>query len=252
MDRPNLTVLTGCLIQRITFDRSRATGVEIWYDGQLRRIQATGEVVLALGAINTPKVLRQSGIGDEAELGSALGIAVVQHLPGVAQNYQDHVAFDCVCECQDMEPARGNGSEVVVFGKTQSGLTSPDVFTWQMEMPVTTAEVGARYSLPAAGWTLRGAISHPKSRGRLRLIGPDPADPIRIRIESNTLGDPADLQTAIKLVELTPEIGHSAHLGQHVGREALPGNLSGDELELCARRGHDLQPLNRHSEDGPR
>jgi choline dehydrogenase len=59
----------------------------------------------------------QSGIGDKAELGRT-GIAVVQHLPGVGQNYQDHVAFDCVWECQDMEPPRGNGSEVVVFGKT--------------------------------------------------------------------------------------------------------------------------------------
>jgi choline dehydrogenase len=56
MERPNLTVLTGCLLRRITFNRSRATGVEIWYDGQLRRIGATGEVVLSLGAINTEGV----------------------------------------------------------------------------------------------------------------------------------------------------------------------------------------------------
>jgi choline dehydrogenase len=112
-------------------------------------------------------------------------------------------------------------------------LTSPDVFIWQLEIPVTTPEGGARYSLPAAGWTLHGAISHPKSRGRLRLTGPDPAD--RIRIESNTLSDPADLQTAVKLVELTREIGNSAPLGQYVRRQALPGKLSGDDLENLVR-----------------
>jgi choline dehydrogenase len=232
MDRSNLTVLTGCLMRRVTFDGSRATGVEVNYDGQARRIEATGEVVLSLGAINTPKVLMQSGIGDETELRAA-GIPVVQNLSGVGQNYQDHVAFDCVWECEDLQPARNNGSEVVVFGQTQPGLTSPDVFIWQMELPVTTAEVAARYNLPANGWTLRGAISHPKSRGRLRLTGPDPQDPILI--ESNTLGDPADLETAIKLVELTRDIGNSAPLRQYVSREALPGKLSGDDLEAFVR-----------------
>ena len=232
MDRPNLTVLAHCLVQRITFDRSRATGVEIWHDGQVHKIEANSEVVLSLGAINTPKVLMQSGIGDEVELRGA-GIPVVQRLSGVGQNYQDHVAFDCVWECEDLLPPRGNGSEVVVFGKTQPELHSPDVFIWQMEMPVTTAEVAARFRVPTVGWTLRGAISHPKSRGRLRLTGPDSQDPIRI--ESNTFDDAADLKTAIKLVELIREIGNSAPLREFAGREALPGKLSGDELESFVR-----------------
>jgi choline dehydrogenase len=231
MDRPNLTVLTRCMVRRITLDGSRVTGVEVWYDGRIRLIEANNEVVLSLGAINTPKVLMQSGIGDQEELRSA-GIPVKQHLSGVGQNYQDHPAFDCVWECEDLLPPRGNGSEVVVFGKTQPSLPSPDVFIWQMEMPVTTAEVGARFDVPAVGWTLRGAISHPKSRGRLRLTGPYPEDPIRI--EPNAVGDPADLETAIKLVELIREIGNSAPLRQF-GREALPGKLSGDELESFVR-----------------
>lgn len=232
MDRPNLTVLTQCLAQRITFDRNRATGVEIWYDGQVRRIEANREVVLSLGAIHTPKVLMQSGIGDEAGLRTA-GFPVVQHLSGVGENYQDHVAFDCVWECQDLLPPRNNMSEVVVFGKTMPGLRSSDTFIWQIEVPYTTPEVAARFGVPTAGWSMHAAISHPKSRGRLRLTGPDPQDPIRI--ESNTLGDPADRETAVRLVELCREIGNSAPLRDFVEREALPGRLSDDDLESFVR-----------------
>src|SRR5262249_30143327 len=66
MDRPNLTVLPHALITRLTFEDKRATGVQISYDGSVRRIRAGREVILSLGAIHTPKVLMQSGIGDEA------------------------------------------------------------------------------------------------------------------------------------------------------------------------------------------
>ena len=95
MDRPNLTVLTRALVTRLTFEGGRATGVEIAYDGKVHRIGARREVVLSLGAINTPKVPMQSGIGDQAEL-RRLGIPVLQHLPGVGQDLQDHVGFQCV------------------------------------------------------------------------------------------------------------------------------------------------------------
>ena len=97
MDRPNLTVLTHALVTRLTFEGKRATGVEISYNGSTYRIRAGLEIVLSLGAIHTPKVLMQSGIGDQAEL-RRFGIPVVQHLPGVGQNFQDHSAIGCVWE----------------------------------------------------------------------------------------------------------------------------------------------------------
>jgi choline dehydrogenase len=81
MDRPNLTVLTHALVTRITFEGKRATGVECIYSGKTHRISAGREVVLSLGAMHTPKVLMQSGIGDEVEL-QRHGIPLVQHLPG--------------------------------------------------------------------------------------------------------------------------------------------------------------------------
>jgi choline dehydrogenase len=80
MDRPNLTVLTNALVTRVTFEGERATGVEVAYDGKVQRIGAGLEVVLSLGAIHTPKVLMQSGIGDRSEL-RRFGIPVIQHSP---------------------------------------------------------------------------------------------------------------------------------------------------------------------------
>src|SRR5438132_1448106 len=66
-------VLTPALVTRVIFQGKRATGVEIAYDSKTRRISAGLEVVLSLGAIHTPKVLMQSGVGDQVEL-QRLGI----------------------------------------------------------------------------------------------------------------------------------------------------------------------------------
>ena len=66
--QPNLTVLTGALTTRILFEGSRATGIEFEYKGQLRQAKARLEIVLSQGAIQTPKLLMQSGIGDQEEL----------------------------------------------------------------------------------------------------------------------------------------------------------------------------------------
>jgi choline dehydrogenase-like flavoprotein len=164
MDRPNLTVLTHALVTRVTFEDRRASGVEMSYDGKTQRVGAGLEVVLSLGAIQTPKVLMQSGIGDQAEL-RRLGIPVVQHLPGVGQNFQDHVAFDCVWEYREALPPRNTMCEATFFWKGDAGLDSPDVQACQAEVPKSSAENAARFTLPAAGWTLFGGVLRPNSRG---------------------------------------------------------------------------------------
>jgi choline dehydrogenase len=78
MDRPNPTVLTFAQVTRLIFNGKRVTGVEFTYQGTVHRIGASLEVVLSLGAINTPKVLMQSGVGDQAEL-HRFGIPLVEH-----------------------------------------------------------------------------------------------------------------------------------------------------------------------------
>jgi choline dehydrogenase len=101
------------------------------------------------------------------------------------------------------------------------------------EVPFASAENAVRFGLPSAGWTVAAGISRPKSRGRLRLTGPNPHDPIEV--DANTFGDPADVKTAMACVELCREIGNSAALGPFVSREVMPGNLKGHDLEDFVR-----------------
>ncbi|MFE0357142.1 choline dehydrogenase [Streptomyces nigra] len=90
MARPNLTVRTRALVTRVLFEGGRAVGVEYRRGpGGLRQVRA-GEVILCGGAINSPQLLQLSGVGDADGL-RALGIDVVQHLPGVGENLQDHL-----------------------------------------------------------------------------------------------------------------------------------------------------------------
>jgi choline dehydrogenase len=234
MDRPNLTVLTHALVTKLTFEGNRATGVEIAFDGNIHRITAGLEVVLSLGAMQTPKVLMLSGIGDEAEL-QRLGIPVVQHLPGVGQNFQDHFGIGCVWEYQEPLPIHNNGGEALFFWKSNPGLDTPDLQTCQGQYPICSAETGAKFNPPAGSWTLYGGVVRPKSRGRIRLTGPDPDDPIEI--EANTLSHTDELKAAVSCVELCREIGNSAALRPFTKREVMPGNLRGAALEDFIRDG---------------
>ena len=121
MDRPNLTVLCHSLVTRVIFEGKRATGVEVLSEGRTQRIGVGLEVVLSLGAIHTPKVLMQSGIGDEVEL-QRHGIPLVQHLPGVGQNLQDHFFVGCIWEYpQSLAPGHRT-AESTVFWKSDPRL----------------------------------------------------------------------------------------------------------------------------------
>jgi choline dehydrogenase len=232
MDRPNLTVLTHALVTRLTFERKRATGAEISYNGSTYRIHADLETVLSLGAIHTPKVLMQPGIGDQGDL-QRFGIPVVQHLPGVGQNFQDHTRFGCVWEYSEALPPRNNLGEATFFWKSQTGIASPDLQACQVEVPLASLENAATFGLLDSGWTLAGSVVRPKSRGRITLTGPNPLDPVQI--DANFLSDPDDLKAAITCVELCREIGNSAPLRPFTKREVMPGKLKGAALENFVR-----------------
>jgi choline dehydrogenase len=232
LESDNLTVLTHALVARLTFDGRRAAGVEILLEGKMHRIRATSEVIVSLGAVNTPKLLMQSGIGDEAEL-TRCGIPVVQHLPGVGQNFQDHVGFDCVWEAPDILSPRNNFAEAMVFWKSNPEVDSPDLQIVQGEFFKSTPENIARFQAPSNGWILFGGLERPKSRGSIRITGPNPNDPVQI--ETNFLSHPDDLKTAVRCIELAREIGNSAALKPFAKREVMPGNLKGKDLEAYAR-----------------
>jgi choline dehydrogenase len=234
MDRPNLTVLTQALVTRVIIEGKKATGVEIFHEGKLSRIRAGREVILSLGALHTPKVLMQSGIGDQDEL-RKFGIPLVQHLPGVGRNFMNHCGIACIWEYQQPLPPRNNAVEATFFWKSKPEFVVPDLQTIQAEVPYCSPESAAQFNPPQSSWTLFAGVARPESRGQIHLTGPTPLDPIRI--DDNILSHPDDLKAAIASVQLCREIGNSAPLRPFAKREVMPGNLKGRDLENFVRDG---------------
>lgn len=233
MAQPNLTVLTHALVSKLTFEDSTVTGVEVILDGHMHWFGASGEVVLSLGAVNTPKVLMQSGIGPAQELGRH-GIAVRQHLPGVGQNHQDHVSFGCIWEYAEPQGVGNGGSEATLYWKSDPGLDAPDMLHCQVEFPVPSAENAAR-GVPEHGWTMFAGLAHPKSRGELLLSGPEAKDAMIIR--ANTLSDPDDMRAALASVQLCRELGNAGAFRGLVKGESMPGKLDREAMERYLRSG---------------
>ncbi|PCD02956.1 oxidoreductase [Sphingomonas spermidinifaciens] len=231
LDRPNLTVLTGATVERIAFDGNRVVGVDLIHGGERKRIGARHEVVLSMGAMQTPKVLMHSGIGDEAEL-RRVGIPVRQHLPGVGANLQDHVSFGCTWEYAEPIAPRNSGSEATLYWKSRPELTAPDLLFCQVEFPVPSERTASR-GVPEHGWTMFAGLAQPHSRGRLRLRSDDPA--AALQIDANMLSEPADMTAALACVELCREIGNAQAFRPLVRGEAMPGHLSRDALKDYVR-----------------
>lgn len=229
LDRPNLTLLTGAMTHRITLEDKRAVGVEFAWQGQVHRIRASTEVILSTGAINTPKILMLSGIGDREEL-TRHGIDTVQHLPGVGRNFQDHILVGgCIWEYQDALAPRNNAAECTFFWKSDAALDTPDLQPFQIEVPFTNAETASQFNVPEHGWTIAPGLVRPRSRGRISLQSSSPTDhPV---IDSNFLSDPQDMRALVRAVELCREIGNSSVMSEFVRREVMPGPLRGRELE---------------------
>ncbi|OBA60503.1 oxidoreductase [Mycobacterium sp. 1100029.7] len=232
LHKPNLTVVPNALVTRLMFQGNRASGVEVIHDGAVHHITAETEIVLSLGAIHTPKVLMQSGIGNADEL-RGVGVGVRQHLPGVGRNFQDHYGFGCVWEFPDNVQTNTQAPAAMFWDSGLGDVDGPDLFACLGALPMATAENLAKYAVPQNGWTLFGSLTHPKSRGRLRLTGPNPDDPIHI--EANALSDPHDIKTGIACIETLRDIGNSAELRPFVAREVMPGDLTGDALETYLR-----------------
>lgn len=231
LGQANLTVLTDTVVSRLQFVGRRVVGVEVVRHGGIERFHADREVILSLGAINTPKVLMQSGIGPAEEL-KRHGIPVVQDLPGVGENHQDHVSFAAIFEYAKPQAVGYGGSEATLYWSSDRSLHLPDMFHCQVEFPVPSAE-NAALNVPLHGWTMFAGLAHPKSRGRVTLSGRDVTDaPI---IDANTLSDPDDMRCAIQNLDLVREIGAGAAFKGLVKGEALPGRLTGTELQNYIR-----------------
>ncbi len=224
MDKPNLTVLTEALVLRVVIEQSHATGVEFLYQGKLHKIDVGSEIILSLGAVNTPRVLMHSGIGDESEL-QGVGISVKHHSPGVGKNFQDHTAFSCLWEYARPELPSSFISNFTVYGKSDPSLLNPDLLQCEVSFPLAAPD-NIISDPPKFGWAMFAGLAQPKSRGRIRLSTSDStALPL---IEANTFSDPEDIRTARICVELCRSIGNGKPLAPYLKREAVPGHLSKD------------------------
>jgi choline dehydrogenase len=223
MDRPNLTVLTGALVTRVVFEGTKAVGVELILAGTRRRFDVRHELILSMGAIQTPKVLMQSGIGDADEL-RKFGIPVAQ----------DHfLVAACVSEfVPNSRPHLAINTAAHLFWKSNDALVTPDLLCLvandRFRGPATASlDSSVEY------WSIVPGLVRPKSCGRINLSGPDPSDPLDIG--DQTLGDPADVQAAMVGVELCRDLANSAAFRAFNAREVLPGRLPKDQLENFVR-----------------
>ena len=233
MDQPNLTVLTGAYVHRLALEGDTVTGVEFEWQGKDRTIKASSEVVLSAGAIQTPKILMLSGIGDRAEL-DRFGIATVSHLPGVGQNFQDHpIIGGGLWEAPGPLPTRNNAAEANLFTKSHPELDTPDLHIWHVEAPYLS-EVTGRHAVENV-WSISPGLARPKSRGFLRLKSAGPHEPPEIH--ADMLSDLRDVAALRRGLQIVRELGNSEAMKPFVKREILPGALNCAALDDLIRDG---------------
>jgi choline dehydrogenase-like flavoprotein len=254
--RPNLFVETRARALRLLFDGRRAIGAEILQRGAKRIVRARRETIVCLGAFGSPQLLMLSGVGDAAAL-AALGIAPLVDLPGVGANLHDHpdVVLGYSSDSRDLlglsfgaigpllsaigryrRERRGmattNFAEAGGFLKTRPDLAQPDV---QLHFVVAVVEDHARKLGWGRGMTCHVCALKPKSRGSLKLAGPDPlADPL---IDPAFLAAPEDVETLVAGVKLTQRLMAAPSLRAHWTRELFGGDAqSDDEIRAFLRR----------------
>ena len=233
LKRPNLTLMTGAEVQSLVLDGSRVKGVVFTKDGVVRRVSVARRVVLCAGAINTPKILMLSGIGDEAEL-NRHDIKVAVKSPGVGRNFQDHVLVaGCIWEYKTPLPPANNAAEATFFWKSDASLDTPDLQPFQIEVPYASEITGPQFNPPAGAWSIGPGLVRPKSRGRVTLASSTPSD--MAKVDGAFLSHAEDVKALLRGIELCREIGNSAAMKDFVKREVMPGRLSEEELKNFLR-----------------
>src|SRR6201997_1616934 len=239
LSRPNLTLLLGTNVVKLNFKGTRCEGVKIATDGGIKDIRADREVILAAGAINSPKLLMLSGVGDAKAL-QRFGIDVVENLPGVGGNLQDHVLVSGVVfkykgKMPD-RPADSNAVEAEAYlSSSPSGRT--DISLVLHQLPVVTPEVASRFGAPPPdAFTIAPALVQPTSRGSVRLASHSFQD--ATVIDGNYLGTDRDFAAIVRAIEAARELGNQKAFDGLRESELIPGPKAGvEEIRELARLG---------------
>ncbi len=262
LERPNLTVVTGAQVRRLTFEGKRCTGV-IYRGGASGTREfvaaARAEVVLAAGAVNSPQLLELSGIGNGARL-QRFGIDVVHDLRGVGENLQDHLQLRMAYRVHGVRTL--NTMTAHWWGKLLIGMQyalwrsgpmsmSPSqlgAFAKSSQNDVSIARPDIEYhvqplSLDRFGeplhrfnaFTASACHLRPTSRGSIHIESPDPLAPPTIA--PNYLSTDYDRHVAANALRLTRRIVQAPALARYAPEEILPGSQFQTEEELVRAAG---------------
>jgi choline dehydrogenase-like flavoprotein len=264
-NRKNLTVMLGQQVTRIVLEGKRAAGVESTSSKGTAVYRANREVLVTSGAIGSPKLLLQSGIGPADHLKS-VSVSVLHDLAGVGGNLQDHLDLFVICECTGDHTYDGvakwyrtlwAGLQYILFrsGPVASSLfetggfwyadpnaRSPDI---QFHLGLGSGIEAGVAKLKNAGVTLNSAYLHPRSRGTVRLASNDPnTAPL---IDPNYWSDPHDRAMSLEGLKIAREIMSQPALKRFVLAERLPGADKISEEQLidyaCANAKTDHHPV---------
>ena len=241
LSRPNLTVITQALAQRVVVKSGRAIGVEYWRKGRREFLPASREVILAGGVVNSPQLLQLSGIGDPADI-LPHGIALQHELPGVGKNLRDHLAISLKTRITQPVSALGSlkpmamikalaqyalfksgptvtsGLEAWAHLNTRAGLEYPDL---QVYCVLLMYNDHGRDVIPEEGFMATMNGSRPQSVGSLKIRSDDPA--MAPAIDPNYLSDPEDLRVLREGLRLCREIVGQKAFDNLRGSEYAPG-----------------------------
>jgi choline dehydrogenase len=256
LSRQNLKVETHAHATRILFEGKRAVGVEFRQNGVLRHVQARQEVVLSAGAVASPQLLQLSGIGDGPFL-QQNGIDVVQHLPGVGENLQDHLQLRPIYRVQGVRtlnedyrsfmkkghmaleyalfrrgPLTMAPSQLGAFARSSPRYATPNL---QFHIQPLSLDKFGEDPHPFPAFTASVCNLRPSSRGSVKLRSGDPADPPSIRL--NSLSTLEDQQVAVDALRLVRHIVSMPALQKYHPQEHKPGShlTTDDELLDGAR-----------------
>ncbi|MBS0307651.1 MAG: GMC family oxidoreductase N-terminal domain-containing protein [Proteobacteria bacterium] len=258
--RGNLKIMTGCHVQRLKFieddNGKRCAGVEFISGNTIWHAEATRETILTAGAIGSPHILQRSGVGPAALL-QQHGIAVVQDVPGVGENLQDHLQLRMIFKVHGAKTLNTMANNW--FGKMKIGLEYALFQSGPMSMAPSQLGAFAKSDQAQASANLEyhvqplslerfGAPLHafpaftasvcnlrPSSRGYVRLTSADPF--VAPKILANYLSTEEDRRVAAASLRLTRTIVAAPALRRFSPQEIKPGLDCRSEEELAKAAG---------------
>jgi len=259
LNRQNLRLETGCLVERVEFDGKRASGVRFRQDGGTKVARCRGEVILAAGSIGSIQTLLLSGVGPASQLGS-FGIPVVLDKPGVGENLQDHLQLRMIYKVSGVKTLNVQYASMLgraaifldyafrrrgplTMAPSQLGLfTRSDPHRERANIqyhvqPLSLDKFGdPLHTFPA--FTASVANVQPTSRGHIRLKSADPA--VAPAIQPNYLATDDDRRVAADSIRVTRNIVVQPALKPFHPVEYLPGESVGNDEASLAKAAGDV------------